>query len=85
MNTRTYSRFSRTVSMCRKAGGDDPGGLGAQKLVPGRACAARSGIDPRGMEDLPDGGRRDAHAQLGQLAVDPAVAPQRILPRQPDG
>jgi len=34
------------------------------------------------MQDLPDGGRRDCHAELGQFAVDPAVSPQRILCRE---
>jgi hypothetical protein len=64
--------------------GEDPGGLGVQKLPPGRARAARRRIDARGMQDFPDGGRRDRHAELGQFAVDPAVSPQRILLCQPD-
>ncbi len=34
------------------------------------------------MQDLPDGGRRHSDAELHQLALDPAVAPQRVLPRQ---
>jgi hypothetical protein len=63
---------------------DDPGGLSAQELPPARARAPRRRIDARGMQDLPHGGRRDCHADLRQLAVDPAVSPQRILPRQPD-
>ena len=32
-----YSLFSSTVSTCRKAGRQDPGGLGVQKLPPGWA------------------------------------------------
>ena len=63
---------------------EDPGGLGVQELPPGRARAARRRIDARGMQDLPDGGRRDRHAELGQFAVDAAVSPQRILLRQAD-
>jgi hypothetical protein len=55
--------------------GEDPGSLGAQELPPARARAARCWIDARGMQDLPDGGRRNYYAKLGQLAVDPAVAP----------
>ncbi len=35
-------------------------------------------------QDLPHGGRRDRHAKLRQLALDPAVSPLRILPRQPN-
>jgi hypothetical protein len=84
MNTRTYSRFSSTVSTWKKPSGEDPGGLGAQELPPGRACATRSRIDTRGTLDLPDGGRRDRHAEFRHFAVDPAVSPQRILLRQPD-
>ena len=33
---------------------------------------------------FPHGGRRDHHAELRQLAMDPAVSPQRILPCQPN-
>jgi hypothetical protein len=46
VNTRTCSRFSSTVPACRKAGGEDPGGLGVQELAPGRAAAARAGRMP---------------------------------------
>ena len=82
MNTSTYSLFSSTVPACRKAGRDDPGGPGCQELPPRRAGAARRRIDARGMQDLPHRGRRGRHAELGQLAVDPAVSPQRVLLRQ---
>src|ERR1022692_752816 len=37
------------------------------------------------MQDLPHRGRRNGEAESRQLAVDPAVSPQRILLRQPDG
>ena len=37
------------------------------------------------MQDLPHCGRRYGETELRQLAVDPAVSPQRILLRQPDG
>ena len=63
----------------------NPGGLSREELPPGRASAARRRIDARGMQDLPDGGRRDAHAELGQLAVDPAISPQRVLLGQANG
>ena len=85
MNTRTYSLLRSTVSACRKAGREDPGSLGVQELPPGRARAARRWIDARSVQDLPDGGRGDRHAELGQLAVDAAVSPQWILFRQADG
>ena len=58
---------------------EDPGGLGVQELPPGRARAARRWIDARSMQDLPDSGRGDRHAELGQFAVDAAVSPQWIL------
>ena len=61
---------------------EDPGGLGVQELAPGRACASRRRADARSSQDLIDGGRRDRDAELGQLAVDPPVAPQRIFFRQ---
>ena len=64
---------------------EDPGGLGYQELPPRRARASRRRIDARGMEDLPHGGRRHSDAEFRQLAVDPAVSPQRILLCQPNG
>jgi hypothetical protein len=84
MNTRTYSRFSSTVSTCKKSTARIPGGLGVQELPPGRACAALRRADARTSQDVIDGGRSDRDAELGQLAVDPAVAPQRILFCQAD-
>jgi hypothetical protein len=60
---------------------DDPGGLDMKKLTPARARPARRRIDARSPQDLPHRGRRDRHAELGQLAMDPAVSPQRILLR----
>src|ERR1700691_1390649 len=63
---------------------DDPGGLGVQELPPARARASRCRIDACGMQDLPHGGRRDRHAELREFAVDAAMSPQRILPRQAD-
>src|SRR5438045_3133184 len=67
-----------------KADSEEPGGLGAQELPPGRARAAGSRIDARSAQDLPDGGLRDRHAEFDYLAVDPPISPQRILLRQPD-
>jgi hypothetical protein len=67
-----------------KVDSEDPGGLGAQELSPGRARSAGSRIDARSAQDLPDGGWRDGHAEFRHFAVDPAVSPQRILLRQPN-
>jgi hypothetical protein len=73
------------------------GGAGGRWwAVPATACAtlwvwlrrarpARCRIDARGAQDLIDGRRRNGHAEPGQLAVDPPVTPQRVLPRQADG
>ena len=80
MNTSTYIRFSSTVSTCRKSTAEDAGGLGSPELPPRRAGPARRRIDARSAQDLPHGGRRDRHAELRQLTMDPAVPPQRILP-----
>ena len=82
MNTSTYMRFSSTVSTCRKFDREDPGGLGCQELPPRRAAPRRRRIDTRSTQDRPYGGRCDRHAELRQLAMDPAVSPQRILLRQ---
>ena len=60
----------------------DPGGLRVQELPPGRARAPRRRIEARSTQDLPHRGRRYRHAELRQLAMDPAVSPQRILLRQ---
>jgi hypothetical protein len=59
----------------QKVDRDDPGGLGVQELTPGRTRTARRRIDARSTQDLPHRGRRDRHAELRQLAVDPAVSP----------
>ena len=63
---------------------EDPGSLGCQELPPRRAGPTRRRVDARSMQDLPHGRRRNCHAELHELAVDPPVSPQRILPRQAD-
>jgi hypothetical protein len=63
---------------------EDPGGLGCQELPPRRAGPPGRRTDARSVRDLPHGGRRNCHAELYELPVDPAVSPQRILPRQAD-
>ena len=59
--------------------GDDAAGLGGQELLPGRACAARRGTDPRVMQDLPHRGGRDRVAEPDQLALHPPVPPCGVL------
>ena len=58
---------------------EDPGGLGVQELPPGDARAAWRRIDAGGAQDLPDCGRRHGDAEFQQFALDPAMAPPRIL------
>jgi hypothetical protein len=57
--------------------GEDPGGLRVQELPAGRAVSSRRRVDACGPEDLVDRGCRDRDAELGQLAVDAPVTPQR--------
>ena len=78
MNTSVQSLQQHGVHV-QEVDREDPGGLGAEKLPPGRAGTARRRIDARAMQDLPDGGRRDRHAEVGQFAVDPPVSTPRIL------
>ena len=61
---------------------DDPDGLDMEELPPRRARAARCRMNARSTQNLPHRGRRDSHAQFRQLAMDPAVSPQRVLLRQ---
>jgi hypothetical protein len=65
-----------------EAGGQDGCCLGAKELAPCRAGPAWGRVEPRLLRRLPHGRRRDADAQAGQLTVDPAVAPPRILAGQ---
>jgi len=69
----------------QKVDGQSPGGLSAQELPPGRPVPPRRRVDARRAQDLIDGGRRDRGAQLRELAVNTAVAPERVLVRQADG
>jgi hypothetical protein len=68
----------------QEVGGEDLGGLRVQELLPGRVLPAPRRVDACGTQDLIDGGSRNRGAQLGQLAVDAAVAPERVLVRQAD-
>jgi len=49
-------------------------GLRTQELRPGRPGPPRRGAGAVGLEDLPDGRRRNRDSQAGQFPVDPAVA-----------
>ena len=55
----------------------------AQELAPARPGAPRRRLEPSCEQQPADRARRDAEAELEQLAGDPPVAPARILARQP--
>ena len=59
--------------------GQDRLSLRTQELRPGRAGAARRGVGSGFPQKLPYRRRRYLHSQAGQLAVDPAVSPFRVL------
>jgi hypothetical protein len=63
--------------------GEDRLGLRAEELAPGRSGPLRSGVNARGLEDLPH--RRGGHpvAEADQLALDASIAPTRVLPGHP--
>jgi len=69
--------------MCRKSQAMMASALGCQELAPCRPGAAGSRVDTGCGQDLPDRGGADSVAQPGALPLDPAAAPARILPCQP--
>ena len=85
VNTRYVQPGQRDSIHVQEIGGQDPGGLSVEELPPGRAVPSRRRVDARGAQDLVDRGRRDRNAELGQLAVNTTVIPERVLVRQADG
>src|SRR5579859_6698718 len=63
--------------------GDDRGGLSPDELAPGEATLGRGG-NAMAAEDGADGGGGDTMADLDELALDPEVAPTRVLLGHPD-
>jgi Alpha/beta hydrolase family len=57
----------------------------AEKLRPARLDALRCRLDLRLFEDRPDSARRQPDAERGQFALNPPIAPARVLARQPWG
>jgi hypothetical protein len=55
--------------------------LGGQKLFPGGSRSPRRRVDAGPAQDLPDRAGGDRVAKAGQLPLDAAVPPTRILPR----
>src|SRR6478735_6876515 len=59
-------------------------GLGTEELSPtGVGLPQRRWWDAVALQDPPDRRGADAVAELEQLALDPRVAPARVLPRHP--
>jgi hypothetical protein len=57
-----------------KVGGENSLCLGGQELSPGRAIAARCGVDAGSLEDRPDRARRNRVTESGEFAVDVSTA-----------
>jgi len=66
----------------REVGGNDRLRLGADELRPGRSGAVATRVDACGAQDLPHGRRSNSATETVDFAVDPAVAPRRVLPGQ---
>ena len=63
----------------QQVAGQDRVGLCAEELGPGRSGTAGSGVDPGAVQDRPDGRGTNPVAEPGELAVDAAIPPGRIL------
>lgn len=61
---------------------EDTRGLGVEELAPRWPLAARSRVEPGAEQDAADGARRDADAELCDLAGDSWVAPAGVLARE---
>jgi hypothetical protein len=84
MKHSTYSRHSTTASTVKQVARHDPGGLLAQQRLPGGGHPPWRGIQSVAAQRRADRGRRDAHAEPLQLALDPLVAPAGVLFGQAD-
>jgi hypothetical protein len=84
MNTSTYSLRRNTVSHRDEVARDDAGGLRSEEAPPALGSSARSRWHSRSNQDLPHGTCCGRHAEPGQLALHPAVAPGGVLAGQTD-
>jgi hypothetical protein len=62
--------------------GEDRLGLRMKELRPGRSGSPRRRVDSGGVQDSPHGGGADLVAETGELAMDAAIPPRRILGSQ---
>ncbi len=67
-----------------KVAGEDGSSLSSQKLAPSRTASTRRRRHQMPPQQGTDRGRGDAVAQLEQLALNPPIAPEGILPSQPE-
>src|ERR1019366_9004950 len=58
--------------------------MAAEELTPCRSSAPRGWVDSVATEDGPDAGWGKPDSHHGQLAVDAAISPGGVLPRQPE-
>jgi len=70
------------VSTVKQVAREDPGGLLAQERPPGGGRRSWRWVEPVAAKHGADRGRGRAHVETEQLALDPLVAPARVLPRQ---
>jgi hypothetical protein len=61
--------------------GEDALGLGGEELLPCRARTGRRRVDPGRVQDLPHRRGAGLVAEFDQLALDPAMAPRRMVLR----
>ena len=80
MKNSTYIRRRNTVSTWKKSGGQDRLRLAGQQRPPAMPRPPGCGIDARVLQDLPHRRRRNFIVQAGQLTVDPAISPGRVVP-----
>src|SRR5258708_2920957 len=81
MTKKTYRRFRKIVSTCRKSHAKIPEAWEIKncRQVGDDRRGAESGL----REDPADRALTDSMAKTEELALDPSVSPSRVLPRQP--
>jgi hypothetical protein len=79
MKKRTWRRWSQTVSTVKKSTASIWSACLADELRPGALAAAWRGLQTVAPEDVADCAVRGAVAELEEFALDPAIAPPRVL------
>ena len=82
MTAKTYSRAPVRVRVSKKSAARIACAWLRRKAAQVWRSRSGRGLDPVGLEDLPDRGGGDLDPEGGQLAVDSPVAPARVLPGQ---